>query len=160
MGHNVGILALNNTNTLYKYSTQDGKINVMCKKELPPNVGPECVKYPLGNGQVVLQGGNKTIVCGHELVVTHRYSGEYGELIGTVGQDKIVYCNNQDKCVEIYNIRGHRHEMTLKSPPHHATWSCDLSVCSHPHTGSMVVVDGMYATMDIYDRQGKFILYS
>ena len=153
--NNVALLAHNNN--LMKYSVDNGKIHQLFEKQLPGGLNEDCHKHLLEDGHIALRsedGGNPTYLYNSQFEVLTTYNGKYGRLIGTLPPDLLVYASGNR--VNIFSVgQNHNKVMTLV-PCKGRSWGQFLSICRHPRSGFLAVVDSYSSTLDIYSREGKF----
>ena len=153
------LLVDSETNRLVKYSVDEGQAKKEFEKALPYRFDAYWSKCLLSDGRIVLEEDscrNCTHIYTANLDHLISFNNECDSLIGTLPPDLLVYQVDSNRCeLHIYSVdNNHQQVMTLKSTEG-KEWSGFLSVCKHPYTGYMAVVDSHYSTLDIYNEDGR-----
>ena len=160
-GNNEALLSPLMSTSLVKYAMDRHPVTQLWTKTLPHGLDCNCHKYIMTDGTIILRdyyGRGVTHLYSTNLHSIRTFNGDFGYLIGTFANDMIVYAKQTSSPpggeVDIYSAATHQHQLTL-TPSQGKTWSGLLSVCRHPATGSMAVVDSDNETLDIYNEHGR-----
>lgn len=157
---NGAALLVDGNKTLVKYTVTEGKFRMMFNKELPSDMADNCRKYLLANGRILLRNVNKdpTVIYTDELEKIYSYSGGYGNLIGTLSPDHIVYAkkssSGQSHELHIYSAGKYHQRVMVLQPSGGRKWSESLSVCQHPKLGLIAVVGHSPNFLDVFNAEG------
>ena len=120
-------------------------------------------KYITSKKQIVLRFNydDPSMIYSDALQPQQRYTGKYGVMIGALFREQIVYVKKVTMRdvhkVDICSLnKKHKRTLTLQPPGGH-TWSDCLSICEHPYSRWMAVVDGNIGnrTLDIFNERGE-----
>ena len=166
ISHNAAILAHRQSNTILKYTMDSHDIKKVYLKLLPDGFQKDCRKYLIGDDRIVLRennGSDPTRIYTSNLELMKTYVGDYGQMIGTVGNDMIVYTKMTSRhgCeVHIYSADNNHQLVLTLIPSAGRKWTYgnygNLSVCRHSQARHIAVVDHENKGLDIYNKEGGF----
>ena len=161
LGNGAAIVGNRDNTTLVKYGVDTNQANRIWAECLPQGIGTCCRKYTLGDGKVVLRDGNNdpTKIFSKTFGPVQAQNVGRDWLIGTLPPDLKVYVRKTS--IDNYQLHVHnRNEYKLMLRPFRwSKWSWNLSICQHPESGYMAVVDTFNQSLDIYNLWGKYMLY-
>lgn len=160
LGNGVALMANRDSTSLVKYAVDTHQADKVWERSLPEGMGTVCRKYTLADGHIILRDGNNdpTQVYDGDLHKLQEYSVGKHWLVGTLPLDLRVYVEKTS--TDDYQLYVHDddelHHWTLM-PAGELKWSWNLSVCQHPESAYMAVVDKYNKSLDVYNSMGKCV---
>ena len=156
MGYNNEIVvAFIDTKQLGLFSFKHNQYTLVWKKPIPDGFHVDSWKFILPDSTIALryEKSDPTRLYTGDVVKLQEFSGSYSRLVGTLPPDRLVYAKDGE--VNIYSIRaGHKLIMTLL-PPTGVKWNHWSSVCSHPDSAWIAVMNAGAKSVDIFNNKGE-----